>query len=94
MARKPEIKIIHTPTPGRCPFHCYDLYRSRKRLRGVQPTAKRAVEHARVYKEEIVVTGFTLNGERHTVLIVNEHGEITFVHPQFKVKLTESGGVV
>lgn len=95
MARKPdpEVKLIHTLTPGRCPFQGYHLYHARRLLRGVQPTAKRAVEAAIMYKKEVVVTGITLDGERHTVLIVNVHGEVTFVHPQFKVKLSESGGV-
>jgi hypothetical protein len=86
--------IIRTPTPKRSPFHCYDVYRCRSRLRGVQPTAKRAVEQARMYKKEVTVLGFTLDGDKHTVLIVNKHGEVTFAHPQFKVKLSESGGVV
>lgn len=91
---KANSTTITTPTPKRCPFHCYDVYRCRSRLRGVQPTAKRAVEQARLYEKEVVVLGFTLDGDKHTVLIVNAHGEVTFAHPQFKVKLSESGGVV
>ncbi len=91
---KANSKIITTPTPKRSPFHDYDVYRCRKRLRGVQPTAKRAVDQALLYKKEVVVIGFTLDGDKHTVLIVNEHGEVTFMHSQFKVTLSESGGVV
>lgn len=86
--------IIRTPTPKRCPFHSYDVYRCRSRLKSVQPTAKRAVEQALLYKKEVVVLGFTLDGDKHTVLIVNKHGEVMFVHPQFKVTLSGSGGVV
>lgn len=88
-------KIITTPTPNRCPFHDYSVSSwVRRHLKGVQPTAKRAVEAASMYDKEITVTGNTLDGDQHTVLIVNKHGEITFAHPQFRVKLSESGGVV
>ncbi len=75
MARKPalEVKLIHTLTPGRCPFNSYDIgfdcpkggRYGRKRWRGVQPTAKRAVALALGFKKPVAVTGYTLDGERH-----------------------------
>lgn len=92
---KAKGKIITTPTPNRCPFHDYSVSSwVRRHLKGVQPTAKRAVEAASMYDKEVTVTGNTLDGDQHTVLIVNKHGEVMFMHPQFKVKLSESGGVV
>lgn len=87
-------KLIHTPTPKRSPFHDYSISSwVRRHLKGVQPTAKRAVEAASMYDKEVTVIGNTLDGAQHTVLTVNAHGEVTFMHPQFKVKLTTSGGV-
>ncbi|KKM57643.1 hypothetical protein LCGC14_1550540 [marine sediment metagenome] len=96
--KQPAVELI--PTIGkRSPFKafttgfdCRGGFRFGRKVTSAREAAKRAFREAKLYHKPVIATGYTLDNERHKVLRVNEKGEITFQHPQFKFKLSPEGG--